>query len=203
MQQMGPVISRHGLNLHGLRKIRTAHWNLTPPALYEEAVRRDEGVVGLGGVFIVETGQHTGRSVSDKFIVEEPDSKENIWWGKINRPIGENHFEALHEHILAHFEGKDAFVQDCIAGADPAYSLRVRVVTESAWHNLFAYNVFIQPAPEKLETFTPDFTVIQAPRCLADPAKHGTNSETFSLANFKRRLVLIGGTSYSGEIKKS
>jgi len=203
MQQVGPVISRHGLSLHGLRKIRTAHWNLTPPALYEEAVRRDEGVVGLGGVFIVETGQHTGRSVSDKFIVEEPDSKENIWWGKINRPIGENHFEALHEHILAHFEGKDAFVQDCIAGADPAYSLRVRVVTESAWHNLFAYNVFIQPAPEKLETFTPDFTVIQAPRCLADPAKHGTNSETFILANFKKRLVLIGGTSYAGEIKKS
>ena len=203
MQQVGPVVSRHGLSLHGLRKIRTAYWNLAAPALYEEAIRRDEGAVGLGGALIVETGHHTGRSVNDKFIVEEPTSKDDIWWGNINRPISEARFDALHEHILLHFEGKDAFVQDCHAGADPTYRLRVRIVTESAWHNLFGYNMFIQPALEELETFTPDFTVIQAPTCLAEPARHGTNSETFILVNFKKRLVIIGGTSYAGEIKKS
>jgi phosphoenolpyruvate carboxykinase (ATP) len=202
VQQVGPVISRHGLSLHGLRRIRTAYWNLATPALYEEAIRRNEGLVGHGGALVVETGHHTGRSVNDKFIVEEPGSKHDIWWGKINRPIAEARFDALLDHILTHFEGKDAFVQDCYAGADPTYRLRVRVVTESAWHNLFAYNMFIQPSHGALEDFTPDFTVLQAPTCHADPARHGTNSETFILVNFQKRLIIIGGSSYAGEIKK-
>ncbi len=203
MQQVGPVISRHGLSLHGLRKLRTAYWNLTVPGLYEEAIRRGEGLIGLGGAIVVETGHHTGRSVNDKFIVEEPESKDDIWWGKINRPISEAHFDALHDRILAHFENRDAFVLDCHAGADPKYRLRVRVVTESAWHNLFARNMFLRPSETELADFQPEFTVIQAPSCLADPAQHGTTSPTFVLVSFKRRVVIIGGTSYAGEIKKS
>jgi len=203
VQQVAPATGRHGLELHGLRKTRTALWNLTAPALYQEALERREGRLALGGALVVETGRHTGRSPDDKFIVEEPSSKDLIWWGSVNRPISEQCFAALHEHMLFHLEGKDAFVQDCYAGADRAYRLSVRVITESAWHSLFAHNMFIRPAPGALEEFVPDFTVIQAPTCLADPDRHGTNSETFIVINFKKRLVIIGGSSYAGEIKKS
>jgi phosphoenolpyruvate carboxykinase (ATP) len=203
VQQVGPVISRHGLSLHGLRNFRTAYWNLSAPALYEEATRRSEGLVGLGGAFVVETGHHTGRSPNDKFIVEEPGSKDEVWWGKVNRPISEEHFGVLHERMLGHLEGKDLFVQDCYAGADPTYRLSVRVVTENAWTSLFSRNMFLRPSREQRESFTPDFTVIQAPTCLADPTKHGTRTETFILVNLKKRAVLIGGSSYAGEIKKS
>ena len=203
MQQVGPVISRHGLSHSGLRRVRTAYWNLAVPSYYEEAVLRREGMIGQGGAFVVETGKHTGRSVPDKFIVEEADTKPNVWWNKINQPIAERHFDALYEHILNHLEGKDVFVADCHAGADPAYRLSVRVITESAWHCLFARNMFIRPSTDQLKDFAPDFTILQAPTCLADPAKHGTRSETFILVNFKKRMVIIGGTSYAGEIKKS
>ncbi len=203
MQQVGPVIARHGLSHHGLRRIRTAFWNLSTPALYEEAMRRGEGLVGQGGAFVVETGHHTGRSPNDKFIVEEETSKHDIWWGSVNRPISEERFDVLLEHVLGHLEGRDVFVQDCYAGADPAYRLKVRVITEGAWTSLFAHNILIRPAAEEREHFTPDFTILQAPTCQADPQRHGTRSETFILVNFKKRLVVIGGTSYAGEIKKS
>jgi phosphoenolpyruvate carboxykinase (ATP) len=203
VQPLAPATSRQGLELHGLRKIRTAFWNLTAPTLYEEALQRREGRLACGGALVVETGHHRGRSPNDKFIVEEPSSKHLIWWGSVNRPISEQRFAALHEHVLAHLEEKDAFVQDCYAGADRAHRLAVRVVTESAWHSLFAHNMFIRPSPEALEQFAPDFTVIQAPTCRADPSRHGTTSETFILINFKKRLVIIGGSSYAGEIKKS
>jgi len=203
VQQQGPVISRHDLSHRGLRKLRTAYWNLSVPEYYEEAIRRKEGGIAEGGALVVETGKHTGRAVRDKFIVEEPDSKDEIWWGKINQPISEAQFEALHARMLAHFDGRDAFIADCFAGADPDHRLRVRVVTENAWHSLFARNMLIRPSPKELAEFVPDFTILQAPSCRADPAKHGTNSETFILVNFKKRLLLIGGTSYAGEIKKS
>ena len=203
MQHAPPAASRHGLGLHGLRKLRAAFGNLTTPALVEEALRRGEGRLALEGALVVETGRHTGRSPADRFIVEDPASKHLIWWGRVNRPISERHFAALHEHLIAHFEGRDAFVQDCHAGADQAYRLAVRVMTESAWHSLFARNMFLRPSAESLGEFDPDFTIIHAPTCLADPARHGTSSETFILLNFEKRLVIIGGTSYAGEIKKS
>ncbi|MGO8865036.1 MAG: phosphoenolpyruvate carboxykinase (ATP), partial [Alphaproteobacteria bacterium] len=190
MQQVGPVIARHGLSHHGLRRIRTAFWNLSTPALYEEAMRRGEGLVGQGGAFVVETGHHTGRSPNDKFIVEEETSKHDIWWGSVNRPISEERFDVLLEHVLGHLEGRDVFVQDCYAGADPAYRLKVRVITEGAWTSLFAHNILIRPAAEEREHFTPDFTILQAPTCQADPQRHGTRSETFILANLKRHLVV-------------
>src|SRR5208282_1112355 len=117
-------------------------------------------------------------------------SRHDIWWGSVNRPIGEVLFEALLEHVLSHLEGRDVFVQDCQAGADPAHRLGVRVITEQAWTSLFAYNMFIRPSAAERESFVPDFTIIHAPSCQADPQKHGTRSETFILVNFKKRLVL-------------
>ncbi len=203
MVDQGPAVSRFGLQGQGLANYRLAHWNLSTSALYEHSLRRKDGVLGDGGALVVETGQHTGRSPNDKFIVDEPMTREPVWWGRFNAPISEAHFDALHRKMAAHFEGRELFVQDVYAGADPLYRLAVRVVSESPWHSLFARNMFIQPAAEDLADFEPDFTVLHAPSLQADPESDGTSSETFIVAGFARRTVLIGGTSYAGEIKKS
>ncbi|MDJ0949747.1 MAG: phosphoenolpyruvate carboxykinase [Alphaproteobacteria bacterium] len=203
MQHLGPVRSKQGLEAQGLRNLGTVHWNLSAEALYEAALQRREGLVARGGPFVALTGKHTGRSANDKFIVEEPVTMDSLWWGKVNRPIQKENFEVLKGRVQDYFQNRDVFVQDCYAGADPAYRLRARVITENAWHSLFARNMFIQPAPEELADFEPDFTVIQAPGCQADPAVDGTNSESFVLLDFSQHLVLIGDTSYAGEIKKS
>jgi phosphoenolpyruvate carboxykinase (ATP) len=203
VQQVGPVVSKHGLDKHGFRNLAAAHWNLTGPALYEEATRRFEGHVARGGAFVVRTGHHTGRAPKDKFIVDEASSRESIWWSDVNVAISADKFEGVYRRLLDYLQGRDVFVQDVYAGADPDYRLAVRVVTETAWHSLFARNMFIQPPSERLIDFEPAFTVIQAPRFHAVPEIDGTNSEVFILVSFERRLVLIGGTSYAGEIKKS
>ncbi len=191
------------LKQSGLDNLKTVHWNLTAPALYEQALRRGEAVLANGGALLAYTGQHTGRSPKDRFIVDEPASRDDIWWGDVNVAIDENRFEAMWRKAQAYLQNREIFVQDCFAGADPEYRLSVRVVTENAWHNLFARNMFIQPAPQEAETFAPQFTVVQVPGLHADPAQDGVNSECFILVSFSRRLVLIGGTSYAGEIKKS
>jgi phosphoenolpyruvate carboxykinase (ATP) len=193
-----------GLEPHGIRNVERVYWNLSVPALYEEAVRRREGLISAGGPIVCRTGQHTGRSPNDKFIVREPSSEEQVWWSRVNRPVEPQSFDALYQRMLNYVEGRELFVQDCYAGADARYRLRVRVVTEQAWHSLFARHMFIEP-PDTAErpAHTPDFTVIDLPGLRADPATHGTNSEVFILLNFAKKLVLIGGTSYAGEIKKS
>ncbi len=199
----GPVVSRQGLDVHGVRDYRQAHWNLSAAALYEHALGRGEGVLAEGGALAVLTGEHTGRSPNDKFIVEEATTSGDIWWGKVNVAIGSAQFEGLMAKVLHHFEGRELFVQDVYAGADPDYRLPVRVVSESAWHSLFARNMFIQPPAAELAGFMPGFTVLHAPSCHADPQSDGTNSECFVVVDFSRSLVLIGGTIYAGEIKKS
>ena len=203
VMQSGPAISRFGLEDQGIQNYRQAHWNLPPATLYEEALRRNEGVLGLGGGLVVATGSYTGRSPDDKFIVEEPGSKEAIWWGPVNRPFPPADFDSMHRRMLAYFEGRDLFVRDVFAGADPQYRLPVRVVTESAWHNLFVANMFLAPGQEELRRFEPAFTILQAPGLRAVPQRDGTKSEVFILVSFAERLVLIGGSSYAGEIKKS
>lgn len=203
MSDTGRVISRHGLNEQGLKISQTAYWNLLTPALVEHTVRSGGGTIAEGGPLAVETGIHTGRSPNDKFIVEEASSSENISWGNVNRRMSEAHFEALQAKISRHLEARDVFVQDLYAGADSTYRLPVRVVTESAWHSLFAYNMFIRPAADALANFQPGFTVLHAPSCHADPAVDGTNSECFVVVNMAKRLVIIGGSIYAGEIKKS
>jgi len=203
VENAGHFISSFGLDNHGLAGVKRAYWNLDAHHLFEEAVRRGEGRVSAGGAIVTETGQHTGRSPNDRFIVEEDATKGEIWWGNVNRPISEAHFDGLLAKMQKHYQGKDAFVQDCYAGAHPDYRLKVRVVTEEAWHNLFARNMFIQPPRQDLAGFEPEFTVIQAPSLEADPAQDGTTSGTFIVVHLSRRMIIIGGSQYAGEIKKS
>jgi phosphoenolpyruvate carboxykinase (ATP) len=193
-----------GLEVHGISNVARVYWNLSIPALYEEAVRRREALISVDGPLVCRTGQHTGRSPNDKFIVREPSSEDRVWWSKVNRGIDAAHFDAVHQQMLNYCEGKELFVQDCYAGADPRYRLPVRIITEQAWHNLFARHMFIE-APDAVgrPVHAPEFTVIDLPGLTADPKTHGTNSEVFILLNFAKKLVLIGGTSYAGEIKKS
>jgi phosphoenolpyruvate carboxykinase (ATP) len=193
-----------GLEGHGIVNVPRVYWNLSVPALYEEAVRRREGAISADGSLVCRTGQHTGRSPNDKFIVREPSSEDKVWWSKVNRPIEPHFFDLLHQRMVNYVEGKELFAQDCYAGADARYRLPVRIITEQAWHSLFARHMFIEaqdlgggPGRE------PEFTVIDMPGLHAEPAVHGTNSEVFIVLNFARKMVLIGGTSYAGEIKKS
>lgn len=203
MSNEGHVISSYGLDKNGINASGTVHWNFGSSQLVETAIRRKEGKLSKDGALVCITGQHTGRSPNDKFIVKDAETETTIDWGKVNVPMTAEHFNALHEKILAHMSAKDLFVQDCYAGADPDNRLRVRIVNENAWHNLFARNMFIQPKDEELSSFEPEFTVLQAPSCHADPATDGTNSEVFVVVDFSKKLVLIGGTIYAGEIKKS
>ncbi len=193
-----------GLETHGLKNLEKIHWNLSTPQLYEHIINNGEGHLSHLGPVCVSTGEHTGRAPKDKFIVQEPSSQENIWWGKVNRPFTVEQFEALYSRVLAYLQGKEVYVQDCCAGSDPKHQTHIRVITEQAWHSLFARNMFIQIRDmAKLETHEPAFTVIQVPGFKAVPAIDGTHSEVFVIVDFGKQLVLIGGTSYAGEIKKS
>jgi phosphoenolpyruvate carboxykinase (ATP) len=204
MRNEGPFISRHGLDRLGLAGSGTAYWNLPPAQLYEHAVRRGEALIACGGPLVAETGSHTGRSPNDKFVVREPETEGDLWWGEVNRPIAPESFDRLLDKVRAHLRERDLFVFDGFAGADRRYRLPVRVITERAWHNLFARNMFIDTDDDEvLEAFEPGFTVIDACSLEADPAADGTRSGTFIVVHFGRKLVLIGGTEYAGEIKKS
>ena len=195
--------SRYGLENHGIRNPGTVFWNLNPVELVEHAIRRGEGNLVDGGPFNAVTTPHTGRSPQDRFIVREPSSENDIDWGKVNIPFAAEDYDRLRADVMEHLEGQDLFVRDMWAGADPRYRLGVRVVTPNAWHNLFAYNMFRRPAADELDAFVPGFTILHAPEYEADPARHGTRTGTFILIHFGRKEVLIGGTRYAGEIKKS
>lgn len=195
--------SRFGLERHGLSPSKTEHWNLSPVQLYEEALQRGEGRMAHMGGFAAVTVPHTGRSPNDRFIVRDSATEETVDWGSVNVPLSSEHYQALRAEVVAHLNGRELFVRDARAGEDPAAGLNVRVITPNAWHNLFAYNMFLRPSPEELEEMEPGFTVLHAPEVEADPARHGTRSSTFVAVNFSAREVLIGGTNYAGEIKKS
>jgi phosphoenolpyruvate carboxykinase (ATP) len=198
-----PVQSTHGLDKHGIVNVNSEYWNLPTSAIYEETIRRREGLVAHLGPLVVRTGHHTGRSAHDKFMVREPSSEENIWWGRFNKPFEPEAFDDLWKRCVAFMQGRDLYVADVYAGADPKYRIKVRVITQYAWHSLFARNMFIQPPVDDLHDFVPDFVVIDLPQFHAIPDVDGTRSETFILLNLAEKLVLIGGTSYGGEIKKS
>jgi phosphoenolpyruvate carboxykinase (ATP) len=203
MTDIGANASNYGLDHHGIHNARVVHWNLGAEALYEESLRCGDGVLAAGGPLVVRTGQHTGRSANDKFIVAEPSSEKNIWWGKVNKPMTQAHFDGLHAKVLAYYQGRDLYVQDLWGGAEEKYRLPVRVITESAWHSLFIRNLLIRPDAGSLGGFKPEFTILHAPNFLADPAVDGTNSETVIAVDFAKRIVIVAGTSYAGEIKKS
>jgi phosphoenolpyruvate carboxykinase (ATP) len=204
MDNAGPYVSQHGLDTLGIDSAATVYWNLPPARLYEEAIRRAEAKIAAAGPLVAETGQYTGRSPNDKFIVREAGSESDIWWGDVNRGISEESFDRLHAKAVEHVDGRDLFVFDGYAGAHPAYRTSVRVVTEFAWHSLFAHNMFRRESNgEALRHFEPEFTILGLPTLAADPETDGTNSAAFIIVNLARRLVLIGGTRYAGEIKKS
>ena len=195
-----PQIRTHSL---GSKNLNNVYWNLSVPALYEEAVRRHEGSVADGGALVVRTGVHTGRSPNDKFFVEDSGSKSRIDWGKTNKPISPERYRALYNRMIGYAQRRDLFVRDCWAGADPAYRIGVRVITETAWHNLFARNMFLRPRRDELEGCKPDFTVLNLPGFQADPSARRHRVGRAIVVNFTERVVLIGGTEYAGEIKKS
>ena len=187
----------------GLTAPGATYRNLPPAALYEAALENNEGQVADGGAFCALTTPHTGRSPKDKFVVQEPSSSDDVWWGNVNQPLSEEHWNTLRADVVAYLAKRALYVQDLFAGADPALRIPVRFVTPNAWHALFVQNMFIRPQPDQIADFTPRFTVLHAPEMQADPSRHGTKTGTFIVVNFAERTVLIGGTRYAGEMKKS
>ena len=193
-----------GLENHGLVNLNRVYWNLPSEALYEEAIFRNEGKITRLGPLVVNTGKHTARAASDKFIVHEHTTEKNVWWGQYNRPYNPDKFNELVDRVQGFLQGRDVFVQDCYAGADPNYRLPVRIITEHAWHSLFARNMFILPQTnEEYRQHVPEFTVIAVPSFKAFPQMDDTASTTAIIVNFEQKLCLIANTHYAGEIKKS
>ena len=193
-----------GIDNLGLTNLRKVYWNLTTEALYEEAIFRGEGSITLHGPFVVNTGVHTARAANDKIIVYESSTSDHIWWSEYNRPYNTEKFDELFSRIQGYLQGKDIFIQDCFAGADPNYQLPVRIITELAWHSLFSRNMFILPETnDDYRRHVPEFTVIALPSFKAFPQIDGTASNTVIAINFDQRLCIIGNTGYGGEIKKS
>ena len=192
-----------GLAAHGLNPRGSVFWNPSASMCYTHSLAREEARLAEGGPLVVDTGRHTGRSPNDRFVVREPGSEERIAWGSVNQPISEDGFDGLRDKVVARLETGDVYVVDAFAAADPAHRLAVRVVTESPWHALFARTLFINPSERELADHRPDALVLHAPSVAADSDEDGTRSETFILLHPTRAEVVIGGTLYAGEIKKS
>jgi phosphoenolpyruvate carboxykinase (ATP) len=196
--------SAHGLEQQGIHAGGLVHWNLVAPELMQAAIRRAEGQLADMGPFCAVTTPHTGRSPNDKFVVREPETEKDVDWGKVNQSLDPQHFETLLADVRAYLGGLDElFVQDLYAGAAPRHRLSVRYVTPNAWHAAFVRNMFIRPEVDDLAAFEPNFSVLHAPEFQADPARHGTRTGTFIVLHLSRRMILIGGTRYAGELKKS
>ncbi len=201
---MATTESRTGLGAHGIETAGTVFWNPTTSQLYTHSLERQEGRLAEGGPLAVDTGEHTGRSPKDKFVVREPGSEARIWWGDVNAEITEEHFDALREKVTSHIGGEsDVYVVDAFAGADPEQRIAIRVVTNHPYHALFARTMFIDPTEDELREFEPQALVLHAPALEAEPETDGTRSGTFIVLHPSRPEVLIGGTFYAGEIKKS
>jgi phosphoenolpyruvate carboxykinase (ATP) len=193
-----------GLEVQGIETRATLHWNLVTARLVEAAVARNEGKLSADGPLVVETGQHTGRSAQDKFIVRDAETEASVWWGKSNKAMTPDHFATLKEDFLTALRAKsDLFVQDLYGGSQPGHRVGVRVINELAWHNLFIRTMLVRPEERELKGFVADYTIIDLPSFRADPARHGCRSDTVIAVDMSEKLVLIGGTRYAGEMKKS
>jgi phosphoenolpyruvate carboxykinase (ATP) len=186
----------------GLTQTGTVHLNLTPAALVEHALRNGEGHLTDAGALMADTGKFTGRSPKDRFVVKDENTTDSVWWGDINIPFAPEKFDQLHQKMVAYLADKDVYVREAYAGANPDYQLKLRVVNEQAWHNLFCYNMFLRPEEGADTSWTPDFSIICAPGFEADPAVDGTRQPNFAIINFTKKMILIGGTGYAGEMKK-
>ena len=202
MKQNGPRNENHGADKFGLSNVNSISWNDNERALYDIAIERGEGKATAKGALSVTTGKHTGRSATDKFLVRDANTENTVWWDN-NASISEAHFDALYEDFLKHAEGMDLYAQDLVGGADSDYQINTRIFTEFAWHALFIRYLLRRPETETLADFAPDLTIINLPSFRADPQRHGCRTETVIAVNMTRRIVLIGGTEYAGETKKS
>lgn len=178
------------------------HYQLPPEELHQEAIRLGQGVESSMGALAVNTGQFTGRSPKDRYIVKDEVTKDKVWWGDINIPIEPEKFDKLYKKVTAYLENKEVYARDAFACADIKYKLNIRVINEYPWSNMFAYNMFLRPNEEELENFKEDWLIINAPGFKADPEKDGTRQENFAILNFTKKIIIIGGTGYTGEIKK-
>ena len=186
----------------GLLHLGETHWQLSPAALVEEAIRTKEGVLSQEGALVCNTGKFTGRSPADKFIVRDAETEKAVWWGAVNTPLAPEKFDALYQKMAKFLQGKKVYIRDAYACALPAYRLPIRIVNTVAWHNLFCHNLFLRPEEALLENFFPEFTIINAPDFQADPVTDGTRQANFTIINFSKKIILIGGTGYAGEMKK-
>ncbi|MAE83471.1 MAG: phosphoenolpyruvate carboxykinase (ATP) [Flammeovirgaceae bacterium] len=202
MIEFGIKSTKSSLASIGIKQVREAHWNLSPSELTEAALQNMEGVLSETGALMCDTGRFTGRSPKDRYIVKDELTAENVWWGDINIPISSENFERLHAKMLGFLADKKVYVRDAYAGADKTHRIKLRVVNTEAWHNLFCYNMFIRPEEYQLKTFEPNFTIINCPGFEADPETDGTRQANFAIINLTKRIILIGGTGYSGEMKK-
>ncbi|MEM7438112.1 MAG: phosphoenolpyruvate carboxykinase [Pseudomonadota bacterium] len=200
--EFGRVNPANTLASAGIKGLGAVHYNLLEPALMEQALLRKEGTLGRGGTILVSTGKYTGRSPQDKFVVEEPSVKDTIWWEN-NPPMAPDAFDRLYADMIDHMRGRDYFVQDLFGGADADHRLNVRMVTELAWHSLFIRTMLRRPELEELDSFVPEFTVINCPSFNSDPARHGCRSDVVIAISIEKKMILIAGTEYAGENKKS
>jgi phosphoenolpyruvate carboxykinase (ATP) len=202
VETIGQFNAAHGAETFGFRKLKSLSWNLQAPQLYEQALKRGEAGLAAGGALCADTGTHTGRSPKDKFVVRDATTEGTVWWEN-NGAMSPEHFEALLGDFLKHAEGKELFAQDLYGGADPVHRVKARVFTEFAWHSLFIRNLLIRPEIEEIAGYVPELTIVDLPSFKADPKRHGCRSETVIAIDFTRKIVLIGGSAYAGEMKKS
>lgn len=201
MQEFGVKSTKNDLSDLGI-KVSEARWNLSQSELIEETLKNGEGVLTSTGALMCDTGKFTGRSPKDRFVVEDAKTKDSVWWGNINIPFSEDNFDKLYNKMVKFVEDKKVYVREAYAGADKTHRLRVRVINTMAWHNLFAFNMFLRPEDYKLKEFDPNFTILCVPEFEANPEEDGTRQSNFAIINFTKRMILIGGTAYSGEMKK-
>jgi phosphoenolpyruvate carboxykinase (ATP) len=202
VENLGVFNSAHGADKFGFRNLKRVHWNLGAPGLYEHAIAKGEAQLIQGGAINADTGIHTGRSPKDKHTVRDASTENEIWWDN-NRSLTPEQFDVILQDFLKHAEGMELFAQDLYGGADPAFRVRARVYTEYAWHSLFIRNLLIRPDVSELASYVPDMTIIDLPSFKADPKRHGCRSETIIAIDFSRKIVLVGSSSYAGEMKKS
>ncbi len=187
----------------GLKDVEAAYWNLNPSELVEECIIRGEGVLTDVGALAIDTGEFTGRSPKDKFVVYDENTKDSVWWGDVNNRFEADKFDTIHNRMLAYLGGKEVWVRDAYACADPKYRINIRVINEYPWSNLFANNLFLRPTLDEISNFKHDWVILNAPGFKADPKIDGTRQHNFAIINFTKKIILIGGTGYTGEIKKS
>lgn len=202
MQEFGIKPTKHGLDKLGITA-KEAYWNLTPAELVEHTVRLNQGSLADNGAIVCQTGKFTGRAPKDRFIVKDSKTADTVWWGEINKPFDPEKYEQLEEKLIASLADKTLYVRDAYVGADQKYRMNIRAINVNPWQNMFCYNMFLRPTEEELKTQEPHFTIIQNPYFQADPEVDGTRQKNFAIVNFTKRRIIIGGTGYTGEMKKS